>query len=306
MPDKFNVFISYSRKDKRIVEEFCDIFSKSGITYWIDKVGIENGENFKSVIVKAIEDATVFVFFSSVNSNASQWTAKEIGIAVARKKTIIPIKLDNSPFNKDVEFDLVNLDILEYQNKNKQIQSIEKLLLSIKNRCKETDIDTSIIREHYKLKRQKKNRLIIFSVLLLCFFTCIGMWSYKYIVHTKTLRINKIRADEFIREADTFVANEMNKCFYKNDTKCYDSITPSNFKCALNLYDSAYIILQPDDSILLNINTKKEKLQSVIDSMYRYYIDNYNTCIETQREIAAKKYKERIVLMDSLLYTKQI
>ena len=112
----YDVFISYSRKDKKTVKEFCNTLSKSGITFWFDEEGIENGEDFKTIIVKAIEDSTIFLFFSSKDSNISIWTAKEIGIAVARNKHIIPIKLDNSNYNKAVEFDLVNLDFVDFTN----------------------------------------------------------------------------------------------------------------------------------------------------------------------------------------------
>ena len=80
---KYDVFISYSRKDKKTVIDFCEKLSKAGISYWLDNHGISNGEEFKSVIVKAIEESAVFIFISSQSSNESQWTAKEIGIAVA-------------------------------------------------------------------------------------------------------------------------------------------------------------------------------------------------------------------------------
>ena len=62
---KYDVFISYSRRDKKKVKEFCKAFSNAGITFWIDENGIENGENFKSIIVRAIEDSSVFLYFSS-------------------------------------------------------------------------------------------------------------------------------------------------------------------------------------------------------------------------------------------------
>ena len=109
---KYDVFVSYSRKDKKTVMDFCEELTKAGISFWLDKNGISNGEQFKSVIVKAIEESAVFVFCSTVNSNASDWTAKEIGIAVARGKHIIPVKFDSSPYNKSVEFDLVNIDFV--------------------------------------------------------------------------------------------------------------------------------------------------------------------------------------------------
>ena len=128
---QYDVFVSYSRKDKKSVMDFCEELSKAGISYWLDKDGISNGEQFKSVIVKAIEESAVFVFCSTVNSNASDWTAKEIGIAVARGKHIIPVKFDSSPYNKSVEFDLVNIDFVNCENKSEKEKAMPKLIATI-------------------------------------------------------------------------------------------------------------------------------------------------------------------------------
>ena len=37
---KYNVFISYSRKDTKTVDKICNAFDKNGITYFIDRIGI--------------------------------------------------------------------------------------------------------------------------------------------------------------------------------------------------------------------------------------------------------------------------
>lgn len=111
---KYDVFISYSRYDTNVVNEFVTELENEGFSVWIDRDGIESGDAFKKLILRAIKESQVVLFFSSEHSNQSDWTAKEIGIAVKYKKHIIPIKLDNSNFNEDVEFDLVNLDFVDY------------------------------------------------------------------------------------------------------------------------------------------------------------------------------------------------
>ena len=95
---KHDIFISYSRADKNIVSKFVEIFEKAGYKVWIDAEGIYSGVRFKKVLVKAIEDSSVFIFFSSEKSNSSPWTAKEIGIAVNKMKTIIHEIPDNTEY----------------------------------------------------------------------------------------------------------------------------------------------------------------------------------------------------------------
>ena len=131
---KYDVFISYSRKDTKIVDEFVSRLESEGFRVWIDRDGIESGDAFKRVIVKAIKESALFLFFSSEPSNTSPWTTKEVGIAVNYQKPIIPIKLDKSLYNEDVEFDLVNLDYIDYSIPAMQQPMMEKLVRTIKSK----------------------------------------------------------------------------------------------------------------------------------------------------------------------------
>ena len=124
----YDIFISYSRKDKKIVDTFVSRLQKEGFSIWIDRKGIESGDAFKSVIVKAISDSNVVLFFSSEASNQSKWTAKEIGLATEFSKPIIPIKLDSAKYGSEVMFDLVNLDYIDYTDPFRRNDMMEKLI----------------------------------------------------------------------------------------------------------------------------------------------------------------------------------
>ncbi|MDR1096634.1 MAG: WG repeat-containing protein [Tannerella sp.] len=108
------VFISYSRADAKIADDICKAFDDAGISYWIDRGGIAVGEAFHAVIVRAIKESRITVFISSVNSNMSEYTIKEIVIAFKNKKHIIPFCLDEEPFADRIEFYLCDLDQLQY------------------------------------------------------------------------------------------------------------------------------------------------------------------------------------------------
>ena len=51
------IFISYSRKDSERVLSVVEKLQERGFTIWIDKDGIESGDAFKSVIVRAIKNS---------------------------------------------------------------------------------------------------------------------------------------------------------------------------------------------------------------------------------------------------------
>lgn len=127
----YDLFISYSRRDKRQVMKIVNLLKDKGYSIWIDESGIETGEQFKKVIVSAIEECKVLVFFSSKHSNVSPWTAKEIGVANSKGKPILPVKLDETEYNKEVLFDLVNLDYCDLTRRTQRNEQIDSLLKSL-------------------------------------------------------------------------------------------------------------------------------------------------------------------------------
>lgn len=107
------VFISYSRKDSDAAKGICDTLNKLNIPYWIDIDGVYSGANFKEIIVKAISTAEIVLFLSSENSNKSDNVAKEISIADKYGKVIIPVRLDPSPLNPKLDYDLASIDYVD-------------------------------------------------------------------------------------------------------------------------------------------------------------------------------------------------
>lgn len=114
------VFVSYSRKDKDIVLTICKELQSYGVGVWIDLEGKYHGQNFKNVIVDAIEKSTIVLFFSSEESNASYYVQQEIALSVAKRKHIIPIILDDSKFANSIQFDLCNIDWIDYKQKDEE------------------------------------------------------------------------------------------------------------------------------------------------------------------------------------------
>lgn len=110
---KYDVFISYSRKDIAVVQKICSFFNTYQISYWIDKKNIHAGGEFLGEIVKAIKDCKITLFISSADSNNSVYTAKEVAMAFNEGKYIIPYKIDTSTFNKNLELVLCDLNWVE-------------------------------------------------------------------------------------------------------------------------------------------------------------------------------------------------
>ena len=125
---EYDVFISYSRKDSEQVLSVVRELQKRGFTTWIDKDGIESGDAFKSVIVRAIKNSDIFLFFSSSSSNASPWTVKEVNTAVHLKKPIIPVRLDGADYDDSILFDLGSIDFVDLNIEENREAALNKLI----------------------------------------------------------------------------------------------------------------------------------------------------------------------------------
>lgn len=131
------IFISYKRIDKEkvlpIVEE---INQRTGASCWIDLEGIESGDQFERVIIRAIKDCEILVFMMTSNSIAPlidpktgqpdystpSWTEREVKFALDRKKRVIPLSIDGTMVSDCdwLAFNCSGIDSIDYSNKDQR------------------------------------------------------------------------------------------------------------------------------------------------------------------------------------------
>ena len=106
----YHVFISYSRDDdpdfansKSPISQILNRFEKARLKPWIDREGKYIGENYLREIVKGIDNSEMMLFVSSKNSNNSYYALKEVCYAADNKMKILPLLLDDSPFNEEIK-----------------------------------------------------------------------------------------------------------------------------------------------------------------------------------------------------------
>ena len=160
---KYDVFISYSRKDYvddkenvipgNEVSKIREALTEAGITYWFDVEGIIPGEDYGEKIIKYIKAAKILVYLSSQSANNSDWTRKEIASAQMYKKNIIPLLLDDSPFSDSVMFRIVDLHLIKYYV-NPQA-GLEELIQTIKKYLKK-EREAEALKEENEHRRQEE------------------------------------------------------------------------------------------------------------------------------------------------------
>ena len=82
---KYDVFVSYSRKDAVIVDEICQLMRQKQIVYYRDTQEIPGGEKFFDELAKSILDSVVFLYIGSKN-RIHQYTPQ-------KKSTLLLVKI---------------------------------------------------------------------------------------------------------------------------------------------------------------------------------------------------------------------
>lgn len=125
---KYDIFVSYSRKDIDIVRKLVnDIHAKSNARCWVDWNGIESGEQFVDVIINAIDKVDTVLFILSDNSMSSEFAKKEIDYARHSGKKIIPVVVDGGKLRGWFLFIFGSVDYIDINS----LLQYEKLIRNI-------------------------------------------------------------------------------------------------------------------------------------------------------------------------------
>lgn len=101
---KYDVFISYSRKDQILVSPFCYKLEREGFNLFSANDDFLTGSDYASLYIRGIKGADVVLFFYSKNASNSIWCKKEIELAISLNKKIVPILLDDIEFDESFRF----------------------------------------------------------------------------------------------------------------------------------------------------------------------------------------------------------
>lgn len=171
---KYDVFISYSRKDyldeggnvraDSEVAKILEELQKANISFWIDKEGVKHGEDFGETILNYIIASKIFVFLSTVEANRSEWTRNEIACALMYKKKIIPVCIDESPFHNSVMFRIVALDRIKYylspkKGREELIDSVKRYLAEEQAAAARREAEEQRKREEEELQLRQQEEL---------------------------------------------------------------------------------------------------------------------------------------------------
>ena len=89
------IFLSYSRLDSSTVQALAAALEEKGVSVWIDRSGIEEGDAYDTQIEDAIAQTRVVIVVWSQHSVKSHWVRAEAAYALGKHK-LVTIAIDKS------------------------------------------------------------------------------------------------------------------------------------------------------------------------------------------------------------------
>ena len=152
------VYVSYSQKDKSIVQRICRNLTENGIRLFTDYKQLAGGE-YALELTKRIEESEAVIFFYSNNTENSTWVKREIEFSISRKKIIIPVILTEPEPDGWLHYNLgtINWISINENNLDELTEKIFTTLYSIHREEEESSYTTGYRREeilpNHKLER---------------------------------------------------------------------------------------------------------------------------------------------------------
>ena len=109
---RYDVFISYSNKDKEVADAVCHFLEQQGITCWIAPRDVSAG-SYASSIVEAIKNSKLMVLIFTNNANFSKHVKRELELSVKNDVTIQPIRTEVVEPTPELEYYISSMHWLD-------------------------------------------------------------------------------------------------------------------------------------------------------------------------------------------------
>jgi len=107
------VFISYAHADNAAVEPVVSAVKEAGRTVWMDKGGINPGENWAGEIVRGIKSSKSIMVMCSPSAFESDHIKREVYLADRYKKPMLPVFIADAKPPEDFEYFFAGVQWLE-------------------------------------------------------------------------------------------------------------------------------------------------------------------------------------------------
>ena len=140
------VFISYANADRSVADLLVERIEKTGVRCWIAPRDEVPGLRYGDVIDEAVEQAKIVVVLFSKSALKSEWVNREVELAAALHKIIVPVRVDDVQLRGQMRLLLNNLHWIDLQaDRELGVQQVSASIVRFlpKRRRKPKDLERS-------------------------------------------------------------------------------------------------------------------------------------------------------------------
>jgi CHASE2 domain-containing sensor protein len=154
------VFLSYSEKERAVMEKVAKLLMRESFTVWTNKTDIQSGTDFVESIYRGIEEADNLVFLMSPASLQSEYCQMEVSHAFSLKKRIIPLLIEQVDIEQ-IPVELRTLHFIDLTEPQQQEVNIDKLINVLTQDMAYYEQHKILLVKALKWERQKRNPSIM-------------------------------------------------------------------------------------------------------------------------------------------------
>ncbi|MBD2567350.1 TIR domain-containing protein [Anabaena lutea] len=154
------VFLSYSEKERAVMEKVAKLLMRKSFTVWTNKTDIQSGTDFVESIYRGIEEADNLVFLMSPASLQSEYCQMEVSHAFSLKKRIIPVLIEQVDIEQ-IAVELRTLHFIDLTEPQQQQANIDKLINVLTQDAAYYEQHKTLLVKALKWERQKRNSSIL-------------------------------------------------------------------------------------------------------------------------------------------------
>ena len=110
---EYDVFISYSSRDQKVVEGLCAYLEQLKIRCFVAYRDIPKGKPWPPYIPEALRESKMMVVVFSANFNHSEEVDRELTLASKKKMPILTFRLSDEEFKGTKEYCLSNINWID-------------------------------------------------------------------------------------------------------------------------------------------------------------------------------------------------
>jgi hypothetical protein len=101
---EYVAFISYASEDREKAEEICTALERRRLPCWMAPRDVRAGHEYADEIIRGIELCAAMVVVFSAAANTSVFVPREVERAVAKKKPLFPVRIEDAMPTEGLEF----------------------------------------------------------------------------------------------------------------------------------------------------------------------------------------------------------